>query len=299
MRAAAYHGLTRASVGVQDLSPQVQDAVNRHEPFEVVQRATQLLRDAGVGAINFDLMYGLPRQHTQQVLQTLDQILTLQPDRLALFGYAHVPWMKAHQKLIDEKDLPGEAERLEESEAAAERLIAEGYVRVGLDHFARPDDELARALGEGRVNRNFQGYTTDQAATLIGFGVSAIGRLPQGYVQNQPTELAWRKAIAAGALASARGVALTDADRFRSEIIERLMCDFDVDLAEVRRRHHEQAGAPAGVDAALAGLERDGLIERQGSTLRITPLGRPFVRQVCAAFDAYLAPGALKHSVAV
>lgn len=296
VRAAAFHGLNRASLGVQDLSPEVQAAVNRIEPFEVVARAARLLREAGVASLNLDLMYGLPRQRTADVISTLDAVLTLEPDRLALFGYAHVPWMKAHQKLISEDDLADDGERLEQSEAAAERLAAAGYVRIGLDHYARPDDSLAVALAEGRLHRNFQGYTTDQAKTLIGVGVSAIGQLPQGYAQNNANELAWRKAVAAGVLPTARGVAVTDEDRFRAEIIERLMCDFAVDLAAVSSRHGHALPAGEGLEAALAGFERDGLIVRNGQAIAVTELGRPFVRSVCAAFDAYLAPDALRHS---
>ena len=296
VRAAAFHGLTRASLGVQDLSPQVQAAVNRVEPFEVVARAARLLRAAGVASLNLDLMYGLPLQHTADVLSTLDAVLTLNPDRLALFGYAHVPWMKAHQKLISEADLADDGERLEQSEAAAERLAAAGYVRIGLDHYARPDDSLAVALREGRLHRNFQGYTTDQAHTLIGVGVSAIGQLPQGYAQNTANEVAWRKAVAEGVLPTARGVLVTAEDRFRAELIERLMCDFAVDVAAVSRRHWHDAPAGADLEATLAGLEHDGVITRQGQSIAVTELGRPFVRQVCAAFDAYLAPEALRHS---
>jgi oxygen-independent coproporphyrinogen-3 oxidase len=296
VRAAAFHGLTRASLGVQDLSPEVQAAVNRIEPFEVVARAAGLLREAGVASLNLDLMYGLPRQRTADVLNTLDQVLTLNPDRLALFGYAHVPWMKAHQKLINEADLADDGERLEQSEAAAERLAAAGYVRIGLDHYALTTDSLAVALSEGRLHRNFQGYTTDAASTLIGFGVSAIGQLPQGYVQNQSVELAWRKTVAAGELPTARGVAVTEDDRYRAEIIERLMCDFSVDLAEISARHGRNAAELDAAVGALASFERDGLVERRGSQVAVTTLGRPFVRSVCAAFDAYLAPEALRHS---
>jgi len=233
VQAAAFHGLTRASLGVQDLSPAVQAAVNRPEPFEVVARAAGWLREIGVRSLNLDLMYGLPQQTKADVLSTLDRVLTLAPERLALFGYAHVPWMKPHQKLIDAATLPGEAERIEQSEAAAERLAAAGYVRIGLDHYAREDDELAWAAKHARLHRNFQGYTTDEAETLIGVGASAIGRLPQGYVQNTAVEVEWRRAVAAGVLPTARGVALSDDDRFRAEIIERLMCDLAVNLSAV------------------------------------------------------------------
>ena len=295
VRAAVSQGLNRASLGVQDLSPEVQAAVNRHEPFAVVAQAASLLRDGGVDAINLDLMYGLPRQRTADVLETLRQVLTLRPQRIALFGYAHVPWMKAHQKLIRDEDLPLAAERLEQSEAAAEHLHTAGYVAIGLDHFARPEDPLAGA----NVHRNFQGYTTDNAQSLIGFGASAIGRLPQGFVQNQTAELAWRHAIAAGSLATARGVAVSDDDRFRGEIIERLMCDLTVDLAAVCRAHGRQIEALAPSFARLAGAVRDGVVEFNGDRLAMTELGRPFVRTVCAAFDAYVDGAALRHSSAV
>ncbi len=295
-KAAARQGLNRASLGVQDLSPEVQAAVNRREPFEVVERAAETLRQAGVRALNFDLMYGLPRQTAADVTGTLDQVLTLAPSRIALFGYAHVPWMKSHQKLLDEAELPNAAQRLEQSQIAAERLAAEGYVSVGMDHFARPDDSLAIALTERSLHRNFQGYTTDQAGALIGFGVSAIGRLPQGYVQNQPSELQWRAAVAEGRLATARGVALSDEDRFRGEVIERLMCELSVDLDAVAARRGRQASELADAVAGLAPLEADGVVERRGAVIAVTEVGRPFVRSACALFDAYLDPAALRHS---
>ena len=297
--AAAGHGLTRASLGVQDLSPAVQAAVNRRESFDVIAHAAGLLRGVGVRSLNIDLMYGLPRQRTEDVLSTIEKVLTLRPDRIALFGYAHVPWMKAHQKLIHEEDLPGPALRLEQSETASERLVAEGYVRIGLDHFALPHDSLAVALAQSSLRRNFQGYTADQHQTLLGFGASAIGRLPQGLVQNHSAEVEWRYAVADGRLPTARGVAFTDEDLFRGEIIEALMCDFAADLASVRA-HHDRP--PEAFDEAIARLQpaiRDGVVERKGDRIAVTPMGRPFVRQVAAAFDAHLAPDAVRHSTAV
>ncbi|HXQ10044.1 MAG TPA: oxygen-independent coproporphyrinogen III oxidase [Caulobacteraceae bacterium] len=299
VQAAAFHGLTRASLGVQDLSPAVQAAVNRPEPFEVVARAAGWLREIGVRSLNLDLMYGLPRQTTADVLGTLDRVLTLEPERLALFGYAHVPWMKPHQKLIDAQALPGDLERIEQSEAAAERLKAAGYVRIGLDHYAREDDELALAAKSGRLHRNFQGYTVDEAETLIGIGASAIGRLPQGYVQNTAEELAWRKAVLAGVLPTARGVALTDDDRFRAEIIERLMCDLAVDLAAIAARRGRTTAELAPAIERLRLLEADGLVVVSADRLTVTEAGRPFMRAACAVFDAYLAPDAQRHSSVV
>jgi oxygen-independent coproporphyrinogen-3 oxidase len=242
-------------------------------------------------------MYGLPHQTRANTLATLDHVLALRPERLALFGYAHVPWMKAHQQLIDETALPGAAERLDQSESAAERLATEGYVRIGLDHFALPDDEMAVAALDGRLRRNFQGYTTDAARTLIGFGASAIGAFPQGLVQNQAQELGWRAALAKGELPVARGLVLSDEDRFRGEIIERLMCDLAVDLDEVCARHGR---AQLGVELArLAPFEADGLVRRNGARIEVTEAGRLVVRSVCAVFDLYLQPQAQRHSRAL
>jgi oxygen-independent coproporphyrinogen-3 oxidase len=299
VRAAAFHGLSRASLGVQDLSPRVQAAVNRIEPFEVIERAAGWLRAAGVLSINLDLMYGLPRQTVADVNNTLDAVLTLKPERLALFGYAHVPWMKANQQLIQDSELPGPSERLDQSEAAAERLAREGYVRIGLDHYALPDDELARALAEQRLHRNFQGYTTDANAVLIGVGASSISRLPQGFVQNHGLERNWRDAVLRGELPTARGVALTDEDRFRGEIIERLMCDLAVDVESVLARHADIIGTGPDLSAAFARLMPfvdDGLAVLNGSTLTVTEAGRPLVRSMAAVFDAYLDPDAGRHS---
>jgi len=299
VRAAGFHGLNRVSLGVQCLSPHVQAAVNRPEPFSVVEQAVDWLREAGVTSLNFDLMYGLPEQTTADVIDTLDQVLTLRPDRLALFGYAHVPWMKAHQKLIDAAALPGEVERLAQSEAAAERLQAAGYVRIGLDHYALADDPLAKAALAGRLHRNFQGYTTDQAEILLGFGASAIGKLPQGYVQNHAVETAWRQAVSEGVLPTARGVALSEDDRFRADIIERLMCDLCVDLDAACRRHGRALADLSEALEDLVRFEADGVIARKGAHIAMTAAGRPFVRAVSAAFDQHLERAAPRHSSVV
>jgi oxygen-independent coproporphyrinogen-3 oxidase len=299
VKAAGQHGLTRASLGVQNLDPVVQEAVNRRESAGQVAAGMRWLREAGVRSINVDLMYGLPHQTTTNTLATIDTVLGLQPERIALFGYAHVPWMKAHQKLIDEAALPGPAERLEQAEAAAERLVAAGYRRIGLDHFALPHDDLARAADEGRLHRNFQGYTTDTAATLLGLGASAIGSLPQGFVQNLTQEVAWRAAVGAGRLPVARGVAVSDEDRFRGEIIERLMCDLEVDLAAVCRRHHRILADLDGSIAQLAPFVADGLVTMLGGRMRAVGSGRLVVRSICAAFDPNFSVSAGRHSRAL
>ncbi len=296
---AARHGLRRASLGVQNLSPEVQAAVDRKGTFEEAARCVGWLREAGVTSINLDLMYGLPYQTTANTLATIDAILGLRPERLALFGYAHVPWMKSHQQLIAEEALPGPAERLDQSERAAERLVAEGYVRIGLDHFALPTDELAGALADGRLRRNFQGYTTDAARTLIGMGASAIGGFPQGYVQNLTRELDWRAALERGELPIARGVVLTDEDRFRGEIIERLMCDFAVDLRAACARHDRSLADLALILARLEPFRRDGLIEADGAHVRAIGAGRLVIRSICAAIDEYFDAQQGRHAKAL
>lgn len=299
VQAAAELGLSRASLGVQNLDPQVQKAVNRIESFEEVAQAVEWLREAEVRSVNIDLMYGLPHQTSANTLATLDHILRLQPDRVALFGYAHVPWMKAHQQLIDERALPGPVARLDQSEAAAERLVAEGYVRIGLDHFALPADELCRAQIDGRLRRNFQGYTTDGAGTLLGLGASAISSLPQGYVQNISQEVGWRAAVSRGELPIARGVGVTDDDLFRGEIIERLMCDLEVDLHKVCARYRRPPSDLAEERERLVPFAHDGLIRWEGDRILVTELGRLAIRSICAVFDRYFAPEAGRHAKAL
>jgi oxygen-independent coproporphyrinogen-3 oxidase len=298
-KAAAFHGATRVSLGVQDLNPQVQHAVNRIETFEEVQDAVGALRNAGIERVSFDLMYGLPKQTTSGLLGTIDQVLRLRPNRIALFGYAHVPWMKAHQSLIREEDLPGGAERLDQARAAAAAFIAAGYVQIGLDHFAQPTDPLAMAEAAGTLHRNFQGYTTDACDTLIAIGASGIGRLTQGYVQNQTQELAWRAALSLGELPIARGVAVTAEDRFRADIIEHLMCDMEVDLAAVCARHGKTLGHILQEREDLDQFVRDGLLIQDDRGIHVTEQGRPFVRAIGAVFDTYLRKDLTRHSQVV
>ncbi len=219
--------------------------------------------------------------------------------RIALFGYAHVPHIKRHQRLIREDALPGGEARLEQSQAAAERLQALGYRRIGLDHFALPRDPLARAAVSGGLYRNFQGYTTDRSDAPLGFGASAIGKLPQGYVQNAVPLGSYRRTIDQGGLAAVRGVAFRGEDRLRAAIIERIMCDLEVDLDRVSANLGTAFRPCATERTSLAELADDGVIEMAGPRLRVTGAGRPFVRQVAAAFVGYLHPGAARHSRAI
>jgi oxygen-independent coproporphyrinogen-3 oxidase len=294
--AFAQVGLTRASLGVQDFNPTVQAAIGRIQSFDQTARAVELLRQIGVTGISFDLMYGLPHQTTQSVVDSVTTALTLNPSRVALFGYAHVPWMKKHQELISPSALPDAAARLAQVRAAEGALVAAGYVAIGLDHFARADDPLTKALRAGHLHRNFQGYTSDNAPALLGIGASSIGLLPQGYVQNSPNLKTYREAIEQGRLATARGFLLSDEDRRRRSIIERLMCDLSLDLADYARDPYVEF---ADELARLGPLADDGLLTIEGMKLLVPQSMRPFVRQIASVFDTYLQNRTAQHSRAV
>jgi oxygen-independent coproporphyrinogen-3 oxidase len=292
-------GVTRASLGVQDFDPAVQRAVNRMQSYEQTWACAAGLRARGVRSINLDLIYGLPHQTGQGFAATVRRALDLAPDRVAVFGYAHVPWMKRHQALIAEADLPDRAARHRQMRAAHDALTKAGYVPIGLDHYARPGDALARAAAGGTLRRNFQGYTTDAAPVLIGLGASAIGSLPQGYVQNAAPLPEYRARLREGRLATVRGVALSAEDALRRDVIEQLMCHGHVDLAATAARHQAGAGALAGAAPALAALAADGVIAWDGRRVAVRPAARVLLRAVAAAFDAYHRPDAQRHAPAV
>ena len=292
-------GTTRASLGVQDFDPKVQRAIGRIQSYATTADCAARLRGIGVGSINLDLIYGLPYQTVASATATVRSALAIRPDRVAVFGYAHVPWMKKQQALLPQDALPGPAARYLQREAVEQMLTDAGYDAIGLDHFALPGDALAVAARTGRLRRNFQGYTTDDAPVLLGLGASSIGALPQGYVQNTPGVPGWREAIQAGRLPIARGVVLTAEDRLRRAVIERIMCDFAVDLAAVAARHDADPATLMDAAPALQTMARDGLVQWAGYVLRVTDTGRPFVRGVAAAFDTYLRTGIGRHSAAV
>jgi oxygen-independent coproporphyrinogen-3 oxidase len=299
IEALALSGVNRASLGVQSFDPAVQRAINRVQSFDVTAAATVGLRRAGVAGINFDLIYGLPHQTVASCLDTVRNCVKLRPDRLSVFGYAHVPSFKRHQRKIEEATLPDSLERHRQSEAIADALTLAGYVRIGLDHFALPGDRMAVALREGTLRRNFQGYTTDTGNVLLGFGASAIGRLPQGYVQNEVGTRAYSQSIADGRLATVKGYALTGDDRLRAEIIERIMCDFGADLGPICARHGAAPEAMLHSSPRLRDLVSDGVIELDGASLAVKDQSRFLVRSVAAAFDAYLERSSGIHSCAV
>jgi len=291
-------GFNRASLGVQSFDPTVQRAINRVQSFEQTEAAVRALRSNGIDRINFDLIYGLPHQTRQSCLDTVEQGLALTPDRLAVFGYAHVPAFKPHQRRIDDGALPDWESRFAQSRAIAGALVGAGYVQIGLDHFALPGDPLAEAAAAGRLHRNFQGYTTDEAEVLIGLGASSIGRFPEGFVQNEVRISDYKRLVSEGRLPIARGYRFAGDDRLRSAVIERLMCDHAVDLGAVCK--------PFGADpetlvreASLGTLIADGLVTVEGSRVVIPPSAHPLVRSIAAAFDAHLDQDGGGHSRAV
>jgi oxygen-independent coproporphyrinogen-3 oxidase len=297
--ALAESGLTRVSIGVQDFDPAVQKANNRVQSVEETRAVIGRFREHGVGSLNIDAIYGLPGQHAPQLTHTLDEVVKLSPDRIALFGYAHVPWMKRHQSLIDTASLPGVLERHAQAELAASVLEDAGFARIGIDHFARRDDELAVAARESRLQRNFQGYTVDPADALIGLGASAIGKLPQGYVQNEPAIAGYARATRSGGLAAVRGVALSTEDQMRGEVIERLMCDLAFSRHHLRMRYGAAADPLITQADEIIKEDADGFVVGTEDGFLITSRGRPFLRTVAARFDAYLPSRPNGHSLAV
>jgi oxygen-independent coproporphyrinogen-3 oxidase len=291
-------GVNRASLGVQDFDPVVQRAIGRIQSFETTQTCARSLRDIGVRSLNLDLIYGLPHQTLTGAIDTAHQALALQPDRLAVFGYAHVPWMKRHQKLLAPADLPDATLRLAQRGAIDDVLTGSGFIRIGLDHYARPDDSLALAAASGRLRRNFQGYTDDVAGALIGFGASAIGSLPDGIAQNATTVPEYAEAINHNTLPIARGVQLSADDRLRGDIIQALMCDLRADIAAIVNRHAASLAELHANIEQLRELAACGVVTWDGAVATITPAGQPYVRSVAAVFDAYLAADSTRHASA-
>ena len=299
VRALQDAGVNRASIGVQSFDANIQKAINRIQPYEMTARVIDWLRENGIEHINMDLMYGLPNQTSEMAKHEAELAIGLKPARVALFGYAHVPWMKPHQKLIDESALPDAEERWQQFEISSSKFIEAGYQPIGLDHFSLPDDEMNKALIEGTLHRNFQGYTSDDAPAMIGFGASAIGQMDQGYIQNVSPLKQYRERIIAGDFATERGIELSKDDRLRGYVIERIMCDLSVDLASACKQFSVSSTTFTHEIQKLKPLCDDGIIDFFNNIITVTETGRPFVRLVAAAFDAYLESGKGRHSRAV
>lgn len=285
-------GFSRISMGVQDFAPEVQEAIGRKQPESVTRRWVANARQAGFESVNMDLVYGLPHQTPETFADTLARVIDLDPDRLAVFGYAHVPWSKPNQKAIDESALPSGPERFVLYQQAVATLTAAGYVWIGLDHFARPDDELAVALGERRLHRNFMGYTTRPALDMLAFGNSAIGDVCNRFAQNAPLVGPYEQAVAGGKLPVVRGLHLSADDRLRRAVILHLMCNLELPwrLTEAGFGGSVLDLIP-GVMDQLSPLAAEGLITLDDHGLVVTELGRWFVRNVAMVFDAHLETG--------
>lgn len=276
-------GFSRVSFGVQDLDDHVQRAIGRIQPVAMVRGVVDQARAAGFEQINLDLIYGLPHQTRESVDATIDEVLALDPDRIASFGYAHLPTQRAHQRAIPVAALPGTVDRVSLFRHIVDRLTAAGYVWIGFDHFARQDDPLAVAQREGRLHRNFMGYTTETGPHLLGIGMSSISEVNGVFAQNAATLGDWRERVKGGKLPLVRGHILTDDDRLRGALIKQLLCNLELPLDAV-----PQELTPAL--NAVAATANDGLVVVHPDRITVTELGRYFLRNLCLPFDAYLPP---------
>ncbi len=288
LEALARLGFNRLSMGVQDFDPKVQEAINRIQPYEETRTLVETARALGFPSVNMDLIYGLPLQTPESFSATIDRILEISPDRLAVYSYANVPWLKKHQQLLADR-LPDERTKFEIFRVALERFTAAGFEYIGMDHFARPEDELARARRERTLHRNFQGYTTKAGTDLIGLGMSAIGSIGPAYVQNRRDLLPYRRAVEAGGPATFRGFRLSADDLLRRTVIQNLLCHGVVVKAEIEQRFRVSFDEYFG-DALerLHPSAEDGLVELTPGEIRATALGRIFLRNLAMPFDAYL-----------
>jgi oxygen-independent coproporphyrinogen-3 oxidase len=288
IRTLRRQGFNRLSLGVQDFDEDVQRAVNRIQPEALTRDAIAAAREAGFRSISIDLIYGLPLQNVATMAATLDKVVAAAPDRISVYNYAHMPQLFKSQKLIRDGDLPDGATKLAMLGLCIERLGAAGYVYIGMDHFARPDDELARAQRDGTLHRNFQGYSTHADIDMVACGVSAISAVDGTYAQNEKSLEPYYARIDRGELPVARGLALSFEDRLRREVIQRLMCDFALDLRLLSVRWNVDVAQRFAPELArLAGLERDGLLTLAPDRIEVTPKGRLLVRNICMVFDDY------------
>jgi oxygen-independent coproporphyrinogen-3 oxidase len=285
-------GFNRASLGVQDFEPKVQEAIHRIQPRDMTQRVLDWARELGFGSVNFDLIYGLPHQTMDSFGRTLDAVLEMEPDRLAVFSYAHVPWIKPAQKILEQKILPAPEVKLELLKIVIERLTQNNrYVYIGMDHFARPNDELVTAQRNKTLQRNFQGYSTRGNADIYAFGMSAISQMPDVYWQNEKELPAYYAALDDGNAPFPRSYILTDEDKIRRETIMRVMCDLSLDYGAMSQRlgiGFEEHFAKEL--ASLAPFEADGLVRRSTGGIEVTDAGRLFIRNIAMCFDGTLAP---------
>lgn len=289
-------GVNRASIGIQDFDAKVQQAINRIQPYAMVEGVMQDLHAAGISHISADLIYGLPFQTLQSFSDTLEKTIVLAPSRIALFSYAHMPQLKKHQRLIDSAWLPTEIEKLELFALASDRLQAAGYVPVGMDHFAVPGDSMAIAAQERRLTRNFMGYDANATEVIIGVGSSSISQFPQGYAQNKARTPEYRALVEQGRLPITRGWAFCSDDLIRKQLIDQLMCHMEVDLGALCRRHALAGNYFAAEMAVLRTPAYNDIVTCEGNRLRLITRHRMAARAVAAAFDRYHAAGGGRYS---
>lgn len=282
--ALAEMGMTRASIGIQDFSPVVQEAIGRKQSYEATRACVNSLRAAGITSLNADLVYGLPHQTPARLARTIAKVRALDPDRIALFGYAHVPTFSKRQKLIPDAALPGDEDRYHLARQAALAFTGSGYQAIGIDHFGKPDDSLTIAANSGHLRRNFQGYTDDTCPTLIGIGASSISQFAEGYVQNASATAAYIERVEAGQLSSHRGYQMTPSDMLRAAAINMLMCDFEIDLAKLDA--HPNARDLLPIHQAII-TDFAGFVVATGQGLRITKAGRPLTRIIAQRYDGF------------
>ena len=295
--ALAACGMNRASIGVQDFDPEIQKTIGRIQSYELTKRVADMIRERGVRSLNADILYGLPHQTPARIADSVQKLLTLSPDRVALYGYAHVPWMSRRQQMIPSDAIPTPQERLKLFETARKLFAWDGYQEIGIDHFARPDDGMAVAARNGTLRRNFQGYTDDTSPVLVGLGASSISRFPQGFAQNVSGTSDYTKSIRAGQFSTHRGHVFSGEDGLRGRIIEALMCDFRVDRAELIR---DFGTTDARLDALFttAAAAFPGMVTLDASGFAIPDKARPLARMIARAFDAYDQSKA-QHSAAI
>lgn len=298
-RALAGSGVSRVSLGVQTFAPHVQKLINRVQPYEMIADQVHQFRAGGITSINFDLMYGLPGQSLDDLSETIDRAVGLGPDRIAVFGYAHLPDLIPRQRKISSEHLPDQQLRFDQAQLAYVKLVGEGYRALGIDHFARPHDPLAHAVAKGRLHRNFQGYTDDDAAVLLGFGASAISSFPGLLAQNEKNAGRYRMRVSGGAAPVMRGIRRNNEDRLRGAVIEDLLC---TGHADVGARALEYLGDEAALDQCLSRLEpfqRHDLVTCEGRTVRLEDHARPYARVVAQVFDSYRAVSTGQFSRAI
>ena len=296
--AYAESGVNRASLGVQDFDSKVQKAIHREQSYERVAEVTQQLREHKIDKINFDLMYGLPYQTVESVTRTVAQALTLEPERLSVFGYAHVPWMRKHQQVLSDLPMADPDTRIAMFSAMKQVFLNHEYVAIGIDHYAKQNDSMVHAMQNEKLKRNFQGYTTDQAETVLAFGLSAISSLPQGYAQNTTQSKEYKSTLTQNISPVNRGLPISVEDKLRRDIISELMCHYKVDLECLALQHNLEINFANELEALLPFIETQ-LLEVTGKQLVVTPAGQTYVRSICAVFDQYLKQDTNKFSLAI